>query len=278
MHFLRSVQSRFCALACLFVVAASFVVLGIGGCSSDSASGGAAYTLVTSGELTVASDLATPPFEYTTDAGEPQGFTVELMGMIAEKLGLTLNYLPAQQFDTIIPMTRQGVTTDVGACNITITDERKEEVDFTDAYMDSNQGVATAQGAGYDTLESLNVAGVRVAVQSGTTSEEWAIENLPNAETVPFNDWTSAFTAVMSDQCQAVVCDLPVEQWMISNSFTGMQIIEEVATGEQFGIAVSKDNPGLTEAINGALAEIAKTAPTTSCTRNGLVWLPGHRT
>lgn len=258
MHFLRSVQSRFCALACLFVVAASFVVLGIGGCSSDSASGGAAYTLVTSGELTVASDLATPPFEYTTDAGEPQGFTVELMGMIAEKLGLTLNYLPAQQFDTIIPMTRQGVTTDVGACNITITDERKEEVDFTDAYMDSNQGVATAQGAGYDTLESLNVAGVRVAVQSGTTSEEWAIENLPNAETVSFNDWTSAFTAVMSDQCQAVVCDLPVEQWMISNSFTGMQIIEEVATGEQFGIAVSKDNPGLTEAINGALAEIRK--------------------
>ena len=60
----------------------------------------------------------------------------------------------------------------------------------------------------------------------------------------------------MSGQCQAVVCDLPVEQWMVSNSFTGMEIIKEVPTGEQFGIAVSKNNPGLTQAINDALTKI----------------------
>ncbi len=170
--------------------------------------------------------------------------------------GLELNYLPAQKFDGIIPMVKQGVKTDVGACNITITDERKEEVDFTDPYIDSNQGVAVAKNTGYDTVDSLNAPGVKIAVQSGTTSEEWAIENLPQATTVNFDDWTAAFTAVMSSQCQAVVCDLPVEQWMVSNSFTGMEIIKEVPTGEQFGIAVSKDNPELTQAINDALAKI----------------------
>ena len=242
-----------CAFATIVVALAT--IIGASGCSS-SQNASSTYTLVENGKLTVASDLATPPFEYVNDSGEDQGFTYELMGMIADELGLELNYLPAQKFDGIIPMVKQGVKTDVGACNITITDERKKEVDFTDPYIDSNQGVAVAKNIGYDTVDSLNAPGVKIAVQSGTTSEEWAIENLPQATTVNFDDWTTAFTAVMSGQCQAVVCDLPVEQWMVSNSFTGMEIIKEVPTGEQFGIAVSKDNPELTQAINDALAKI----------------------
>ena len=239
----------------LIALAAAFACCASAGCS-DAQRSSDGYTLVEDGVLTVASDLATPPFEYTDEAGMPQGFTYELMGMIADELGLALNYLPAQKFDSIIPMTKQGVKTDVGACNITINEERLEEVDFTDPYMDSNQGVATVSGSGYDTVESLNAPGVRIAVQAGTTSEEWAIENIPDATTVNFDDWTAAFTAVMSGQCQGVVCDLPVEQWLVSNSFTTMQIIEEVPTGEQFGIAVSKDNPELTAAIDEALAAI----------------------
>ena len=241
------------AVVCLLALA-----LTLSGCNSQGSSDAdvPTYKLVESGKLTVASDLATPPFEYADSNGSDQGFTVELMGKIAEQLGLELNYLPAQKFDGIIPMVKQGVKTDVGACNITITDARKKEVDFTDPYIDSNQGVAVAKSSGFETTDQLNAAGVKIAVQSGTTSEEWAIENLPNATTVNFDDWTAAFTAVMSEQCQAVVCDLPVEQWMVSNSFTGMSIIREIPTGEQFGIAVSKDNPKLTTAINKALAKI----------------------
>lgn len=251
-HSRLSIRHLLAALIACTLIAAGVILSGCSSSTGDDSS----FQLVEDGKLTVASDLATPPFEYTTDDGQPQGFTYELMGMIADELGLELNYLPAQKFDSIIPMTKQAVKTDVGACNITINDERLEEVDFTDPYMDSNQGIATVKGGGYDTVDSLNVAGVRIAVQSGTTSEQWAIEHLPNAQTVTFDDWTAAFTAVMSDQCQAVVCDLPVEQWMVSNSFTSMQIIEEVPTGEQFGIAVSKDNPELTAAINEALATI----------------------
>lgn len=254
-HSARVQLTRHIVCAFATVVVALATIIGASGCSS-SQNASSTYTLVEHGKLTVASDLATPPFEYVNDSGEDQGFTYELMGMIADELGLELNYLPAQKFDGIIPMVKQGVKTDVGACNITITDERKEEVDFTDPYIDSNQGVAVAKNTGYDTVDSLNAPGVKIAVQSGTTSEEWAIENLPQATTVNFDDWTAAFTAVMSGQCQAVVCDLPVEQWMVSNSFTGMEIIKEVPTGEQFGIAVSKDNPELTQAINDALAKI----------------------
>ena len=254
-HSARALSTWHIACALTAVIVSFAAIIGTSGCSSFR-NASDAYTLVEDGKLTVSSDLATPPFEYVNDAGEDQGFTFELMGMIADELGLELNYLPAQKFDGIIPMVKQGVKTDVGACNITITDERKEEVDFTDPYIDSNQGVAVAKDTGYDTVDSLNASGVKIAVQSGTTSEEWAIENLPQATTVNFDDWTAAFTAVMSGQCQAVVCDLPVERWMVSNSFTDMEIIKEVPTGEQFGIAVSKDNPELTQAINDALAKI----------------------
>lgn len=112
-----------CALTAIIVAFAS--IIGMSGCSSFQDTSGA-YTLVEAGKLTVASDLATPPFEYVNDSGEDQGFTYELMGMIADELGLELNYLPAQKFDGIIPMVKQGVKTDVGACNITITDEPRK--------------------------------------------------------------------------------------------------------------------------------------------------------
>lgn len=255
-RFAQSARRTSLALCLASLIAVALALTGCGAASSSGSAQGGSYKLVEDGKLTVTSDLATPPFEYVDDSGNDQGFTVELMDMIAQEMGLELNYLPAQKFDNIIPMAKQAVKTDVSACNITINDARKKEVDFTDPYMDSNQGVAVAKNSGYADTDSLNAAGVKIAVQSGTTSEEWAQENLPRATTVNFDDWTAAFTAVMSGQCQAVVCDLPVEQWMVNSSFTDMEIIEEVPTGEQFGIAVSKDNPELTAAINAALKQI----------------------
>lgn len=74
------------ALGSLLIAALlAFVALASGCTASDN--DGASYTLVEDGKLTVASDLATPPFEYTESDGTPQGFTVELMGMIAEEMG-----------------------------------------------------------------------------------------------------------------------------------------------------------------------------------------------
>ena len=75
------------------------------------------------------------------------GYEVELMEAIAAKMGLECVWLPPTKFDTIIPLIKQGGKADVGASSFTITDERKEEVDFTNAYLDSNQGVATLKSA-----------------------------------------------------------------------------------------------------------------------------------
>ena len=122
--------------------------------------------------------------------------------------------------------------------------------------MDSNQGLVTLASAGDVTEDDLNAEGTKIAVQAGTTGASWAEENLPNAEIVALDDPVVAVTGVQTGLYAAAVADLPVMTYLCSNSFTDCQVTIEIPTGEQYGIAVNKDNPGLTEAINGALAEL----------------------
>ena len=241
--------------------AGTVVLAGCGGTSAgtstdakkDDASG---YTLVQPGKIIVASDLANPPFDFVEN-NEPKGFEVDLMKKVAEKLGLECEYLPAMKFDSIIPLIKQGGKADVGVSNFTITDERKQEIDFTDPYVDSNQGVVTKVGAERADADSLNAEGVTIACQAGTTGEAWAQENLPKATIKSLDDPVAAVTGVQTGLYDAAAADLPVMKYLCSNSFTDCQVSLEIPTGEQYGIVVSKDNAGLTEAINAALAELA---------------------
>ena len=217
----------------------------------------ASYTLVEDGTITVASDLANAPLDFVDEkTGEAQGFEIDLINAIADKLGLECEVLPAMKFDTIVPLIEQGGKADVGVSNITITDARMEQVDFTDSYMDSNQGLVTLAANADVTEDDLNVEGTKIAVQAGTTGASWAEENLADAEIVALDDPVVAVTGVQTGLYAAAVADLPVMTYLCSNSFTDCAVAIEIPTGEQYGIAVNKDNPGLTEAINGALAEL----------------------
>ena len=217
----------------------------------------ASYPLVEDGTITVASDLANAPLDFVDEkTGEAQGFEIDLINAVADKLGVECEVLPAMKFDTIVPLIEQGGKADVGVSNITITDARMEQVDFTDSYMDSNQGLVTLAEDADVTEDELNVEGTKIAVQAGTTGASWAEENLPNAEIVALDDPVVAVTGVQTGLYAAAVADLPVMTYLCSNSFTDCAVAIEIPTGEQYGIAVNKDNPGLTEAINGALAEL----------------------
>ena len=227
------------------------------GCSSNdaSSSSGDSYT-VEEGKLTLLSDYGYPALASMVD-GEPEGFEIDLVGAVCERLGLEPNWLPMQKFDTIIPSIEQGGKADMASASITITDERAERVDFSDPYMDSNQAVVVpAAEAGSVTTESLNVAGTRVAVQAGTTGESWVTENLPDATVVPLDDAISCLTGLQTGLYQAVVADLPAMVYLINTSYTDLAIGIEVPTGEQYGWALNKNNTGLTAAVNEALAAL----------------------
>ena len=170
-------------------------------------------------------------------------------------MGLTCEWLPNQAFDTLVPTIKQGGKADISIAGITITDERLEDVDFSDPYLNSNQALIVAASSGYAT-DDLDAEEIQIACQTGTTGDAWIQENLPNATRVPLPDVTAGMMGVSTGSYQAMVIDLPVAQNMLAQSFSDLTILEEIPTGEQYGIAVSKDNPGLLAAINDALAAI----------------------
>lgn len=251
-------------LAAFGAVAAGAVLAGCGNSnatSTDSSSDAKSdekkgMTLIEDGKLTVVAELGFAPFEYMDEkTGEPVGFDVDVINAVAEKMGLTASYLPNQKFDTLVPIIKQGGKADVSIAAVTITDERLESVDFSEPYLDSNQAIVVAKGSS-ETEETLNDASKQVVCQGGTTGDEWIGENLPDAVRVPVDDVTAALTGVQTGLYQAMVVDLPVASYMLSQSFSDLEIVKEIPTGEQYGIAVSKDNPELTQAVNKALEDM----------------------
>ena len=255
-----------------FIKGGSLFVAGLGalqlvGCggSSSGADAGAtdaadasSYTVVNEGKLTCISNLYFPPFESMDEkTGEPKGFDIDVSKSLAEHMGLEVNWLPSQDFDTLVPTIKNGGKADIAIAGMTITDARKAEVDMSDPYVDSNQSIVVKAGS-TETADSLNDASKKIAVQGGTTGADWADENLPNAEKKRLSTIIDAMSGVQSGLYDAVVCDLPVSRYQIKMSYSDLQIIEEIPTGEQYGIAVSKDNPALTEAINKALKEMSE--------------------
>jgi polar amino acid transport system substrate-binding protein len=244
---------------------AALGAVGTVGCSSSASASSTtqaattadAYTLVEDGKLTVAWETGFPPMESIPDGQTtPVGFDIDLMTKISEKLGLSCNYLASQKFDTIIPTIKTGGKADVGCASFTITDERKEEIDFSDYYLNSNQSIVAKATSTGTKADDFNVAGTKVAVQAGTTGEAWAQENLSNATLVTLDDAIQCMTGVQTGLYDCCASDLPVLSWMCKSSYTDLKVCVEIPTGEQYGIVVSKDNPALTSAINDAISEM----------------------
>lgn len=207
--------------------------------------------LVEPGKLTIAASLDFPPFE-NLNGTEAEGFEVEFLNAIAEHMGLEANWVNSK-FDTIVPQIQTGGKSDLGASGITITDERLEQVDFTDPIVDVNQSITVLKDSGITSVDDL--AGKKIGAQSGTTGYDWAAENVPDAEMVAFDEMTAVFAALEAGQIDAVAVDLPVANHYVKG-YDDQEVIEEIPTGEQYGVAVSKENPALLAAVNKAIAEL----------------------
>lgn len=211
--------------------------------------------LVVPGTLTAGSDTAFPPFE-SMNGDVAEGFDVDLLTAIAKAEGIDKVVFKTEIFDTLIPTLKAGGKFDVIASGMTIKAERQKEIDFSDPYFDSNQSLAMKKGGTYSAPADLK--GKKVGVQSGTTGESWAKENLKpaGAEIVPFKDAVSAFAALQAGNVDAVINDLPVTGEVIKDPSKGLEMVAQIPTGEQYGFGVSKDNPDLLKAINDGLKKV----------------------
>jgi polar amino acid transport system substrate-binding protein len=210
-------------------------------------------TTVQEGILQVGSCLDYPPFE-SVEGGDEVGFDVDLAEEIAGRLGLEVEWVRAD-FDTIFTAVA-GQQFDMVAAASTITEERQEVVDFSDPYYNSRQSLVVVSGSGIASTDDIG-EGDRVGIQRGTTGKAYADEVLApqGAEIVSFQAAPDAFRDLEAGNLVAVVNDEPSSAEIIED-LPSLEIAQPIDTDEKYGFAFSKDNPELTEAANGALAEI----------------------
>lgn len=202
---------------------------------------------------TVATDTNYVPFEFlNTETGEMEGFDIDLIYEIAERVGFEVD-LQTVEFEGIVAGMGTG-RYDIGIAGMTITEERAESFDFSDPYYDA--GLIVAVRADETEITSADdLDGRTVATRSGTTSENWLNDNT-NADIRVFPDIVNAYQDLIAGRVDAVVYDVPNVLYYIETEALGeMKTAGDLLTGEQYGIAFPKGSE-LREKVNEALAEM----------------------
>jgi len=235
--------------------------LALAGCATGSTDAGSSdasadneYGLVEAGTLSVCSDIPYKPFEYEDENGEYVGFDIDLLTAIAKKLDLKISVQDVG-FDALQSGTTLAAgTCDVGASAMTITDERKANIDFSDPYYDSLQSLLVRSDSGIKSIDDL--AGKNVGVQQGTTGESYAGENAPEAQLVQYASDGELWPAIQAGQIDAILQDQPVNI-VHEKDDPDYKIVETYETNESYGFAFAKgEKDALVEAVNGALQDL----------------------
>lgn len=210
---------------------------------------------IRSGTLTVCSDLPYPPFEFE-EGGKMVGIDLDLMRAVADDLGLEVA-IRDTDFDGIFAALAAGQC-DVIASSVSITDERKQNNEFTQGYYEIQQSllVRKADADRYKTLDALK--GRTIGVQSETTGEAYA-----QAEAVPLGVAVKSFTgadelltALKAGQVDGALQDFPVNAYNAEKGGDTVVAVRFQSEPEQYGFVVKKGNVALRDAIDGALSKL----------------------
>lgn len=212
---------------------------------------GAASVHAQDNVLRVGTDATFPPMEYV-DNGKRTGFDIELVEAVAKAMGKQVEWVDID-FKGLIP----GLVSrrfDMAVSAIYITDERKKVVDFTDSYYagglvvmvkDNNTGIRKV----------ADLDGKKVSVQVGTKSVGYLTEKHPKVQRVEVEKNQEMFNLVDIGRADAAVTGKPAA-FQYVRTRGGMRVLEEQLTTEEYGMAVRKDSPELTRAVNAALAKL----------------------
>ncbi len=219
--------------------------------TGDSASGDSANT-GSKGELHMATNAAFEPYEYK-EGDEIIGIDAEIAQAICDKLGYTL-VIDDMEFDAIITAVSTGKA-DFGMAGMTVTDERKKSVDFTDPYTNAIQAIIVNDGE--DTVKTkADLDGKTIGVQLGTTGDIYVSdpENVKDAKVERFSKGADAVLALTQKKVDAVVIDNePAKKFVEQNP--GTKILDEPFENEEYAICL-KQGSDLTEEFNKALKEL----------------------
>lgn len=226
--------------------------------SSEAASSEAAsetetaeLSTVEPGKLIMSTNAAFPPYEMTTDSGEFEGIDIETAQAIADKLGLELQ-IDDMDFDAALLSVQQGKA-DIVMAGVTVTDERKAVMDFSDSYATGIQSIIVPEGS--DITSPDDLAGKKIGTQRGTTGYSYCTDDYGEDSVVAFDDGATAVQNLLAGKVDCVVIDkAPAQEYVKANA--GLTILDTEYANENYAIGMAKDNTALQEALNKALAEL----------------------
>lgn len=228
-------------------------------CTSTDDGGGGSTTaggveLVKAGQLTTCTHLPYPPFQSEID-GKVQGFDVALIDLVADDLGVKQQILdtPFENFKTGAFL--NSGECDLAAAGMTITEERKKNVDFSDPYFNATQAVLVAKDSGVGSLADVKSENVKLGAQAQTTGEDYVKGE--GFDPVSFESSDAVLNGLRTGQVKAVVIDYPVVQGWLKDKANAdaFTVAEQIDTGEEYGFTVKKGNKALQDAVNKALAD-----------------------
>lgn len=201
-------------------------------------------------KLIMVTEVGFAPYEFYK-GNEVVGVDVEVAKKIAEKLGKELE-IKDTDFDSIINEVKTGKA-DFAAAGLSITEERKEEIDFSIEYAVSKQIIMVKNDSSISSIDDLK--GKKVAVQLGTVADLVLSEEYPEVEVVQHKKFLVAVEDLLANKVDAIAFDLLPAQEVV-NKNNELKILEEELLTDKYGIAVQKGNTELLEVINQVLKEM----------------------
>lgn len=204
--------------------------------------------------LRVATNVAFPPYEYYENE-KPVGIDIDIMQAICDKLGYEMQ-VDDMEFGSIIIAVQTGKA-DVGVGGISVTEERKQSIDFTTSYATGIQAVIVAADSTITSVDDLRGADVKIGVQQDTTGDIYCTDDFGEDHVVRFNKGADAVQAVLTGKCSAVVIDdSPAKVFVEQNQ--GLKLLPTAYVEEDYAFEIAKDNTELYNQVNGALEELLK--------------------
>ena len=209
------------------------------------------------GKLTMATNAYFPPYEFY-EGDKIIGIDAEVAQAIADKLGMELEIVDIE-FDSIITGVQTGKY-DMGMAGMTVTEERKQSVDFSDSYATGIQSVIVKEDSPITSVDDILAEGAayKVGVQLSTTGDIYISDDLGDAaaeRVTQFQTGNDAVAALASGKVDAVVIDNePAKSYVAATS--GLKILDTEYVQEDYAICFSKENTELRDKVNAALKEL----------------------
>ena len=208
---------------------------------------------IADGVLTVGTNAEFPPFEYVGDDGEPDGFDIALIKAIGEKMGVDVE-VENMEFDSLVASI--GTKIDCAIAGMTVTDERKNMVDFSDSYYDAVQYVIVPSDSTASGIADLE--GKTIGVQLGTTGDFLA-EDIKDASVSQYNKGVDAVNDLINGRVDAVIIDKNPAEVFAEKFSDQVKLIDGADFDfepESYAIAMPKGDDALVSAVNDALSEL----------------------